>query len=395
MGNDGRKIIRRMDQSRVVPASEFTGNLPIKLHLEPSRRIAIGKKGDRAIQKKSGQGSFRPPIKLDYFLVTKLERDERDDFVVDHHYHKEVLKDEKPRELPIKLLFDPIGLNASTKLGLYAGRRPWCLGNGKVAMRLVNKDGAERKQVDCTCEFFTEKRQCKLHLRFQFHLLRPDGESAMGLGELAVFRSTGKYTISSILGSLHFIKEHVAMMLGVPFDQAPLAGIPLVMKYGKRTVPGPEGQMFTIPIVSVVYEGSQEKLFEVVKKRQDFYQKSIAYTRQLTLAQKQSDQLLLPEPEKEAAEIAEEFHPDQDVPKPTTVIDAHPTKEAKTAEAEEFKKTEEHAKAALPDGLSKALEAGPEDVRDEFSEESTDAPPTSAKPEKHGKPPRASDESFL
>jgi len=344
-------------KSSIVPHSDLLGLNLVKPQLTESRRVAIGKKSDQVRQKSGGGGTWRAPVKLDFFRVTLLERDEKDDYLVDRDFHKRF--GDKPREIPIELIFDRIGLNAAVYLGLYQSRVAFCKGNGEVASRLVEKGKSDRKQVDCPCPFL-EERKCKRHLIFQFKL------PGMGIGEVAKFRSTGFYTISSILGGLCHLKETVAMLLGCAFDEAPIAGVPLLMKYQKRTIVSKDQKNHTIPLVNVSYDGSESELYQIVKKRQDFLQNTSRYVQQLELEQKKALELLEPESVKEVAAITEEFHPDQaDEDLPTEKGSKAKGKDDLTKITEGAKKALEHTATPSMKKVMAPVEPEPEELFDE------------------------------
>jgi hypothetical protein len=365
-----------MDQSRVVSDLTVLGEGIIKPSLTESRRVTIGKK-DSQVRTGGSGAQWRAPIKLDHFQVTLTETDEKQDYVVDWKFHREVLHDDKPRKLPIKLLFDRIQLNAMTYLGLYSGRSAWCKGNGQVASRVDDKAPDGRRDVECPCELLTQGK-CKPHLRFQFHL------EGMGIGEVAVFRSTGKHTISAILGSLAILKEQVAIALGTSFDQAPIADIPLVMEYLKKTVPDKEGRVRIIPVINVKCMLTKEEIRKVVLGRQEFYKRTadelqgiLDHRNAIELARErdQTAKLLAPEAPKEAEAIAAEFHPESmDEPPP----DVGPCKAKK--EEDDLRRLEDASKRVLPASVVEAIAtAEDEDLLDE-------APPAPA-PKKEGKKP--------
>lgn len=360
-------IVRR-DSSKVVTSSDLDFNMGlIKPSLTESRRVAIGKKEEEVRTSGDGKKKWRRPMKLDYFLVTLCEKDERDDFIVDRKFHEKW--GDKPREIPIKLLFDRITLNAFVYLGLYTGRRASCKGNGKLAERIMTN--GERKSVDCPCKYLDEGR-CKPHLRFQFQL------PGMGMGEVAVFRSTGRTTISRILGSLAIIKENVAKELGVPFDMAPISDIVLKLRFSKKTVTDKEGKARTIPVVHVVYDGTYEELVDMVKKHQKRYQNTQIYMRQLEMEKEQVKLLPAPEPEEVRQDIAAEFHPDEmDQPKDLAPSQKKEKKERDLAEEDQIQAGAKKAIDAseLPEGMKETLSKEEEEEQDFFDEEPEEEKP--------------------
>jgi len=343
--------------------------------LRETRRVAIGKKGDE--WKKGASGTkWRPPMKLDHFLVTHREQDEKGDFKVDDGFHKKF--GAKPREIPIKLLFDSIHMNLMIYLGYYAGRKPYCKGDGSIAARM--EKGAEKpKKVDCPCDFIKQQGKCKYHLLFHFQL---DG---MAIGECAKFRSTSKNTMKYIQGGLWMVKQAVAEELGCSVDEAPLKNIPLVMRFQKETVMSPEGQARTIPVVHVGYNGTRDELRSIVVNRQ----KVLKETQQelIEMERKRYQTLLLPEPAEEAKEIADEFHPEA-ANEQAAVVEAKATVKTPAKDTTAFEKIDRASKDAmassqLPKGLQNALdeaadEGDPGDPEKTAKDE--DLPDRSSKP---------------
>ncbi len=265
-------------------------NKLIRPDLSPTRRVAIGRKGQKTIKTKGGN-TMRLPEKLDYFLVQFPEKDEKQDFLIDQAFHGREDIGAKPRTLPVALKYDSVGHNAFVYLALYDGRRARCKSTGPGVATRITKDGASQ-QVDCPCEHL-KKGICKPHIRFQFKLrgITPD-QPQMGTGEMAIFRSTGKRTISSILGGLRDLKETIGHALGIPWKLAPIAGIPLTLTFRKEAAVDPEGKTRIVPVVSVTYKGSEQHLISHVKNRQEYL-----------VANRRFQEALLSDPE-EAVKIA-------------------------------------------------------------------------------------------
>jgi hypothetical protein len=351
---EDRGMIRRHDESRVVSDLSVLGNSIIRPSLMESRRVTIGKKGEQVRNARDG-GTWRAPVKLDHFLVTLCETDEKMDYVVDWKFHREILKDDKPRRIPITLIFNRIQLSAMTYLGLYAGRSAWCKGDGEVARRLDD-------------------------MRFQFKL------PGMGIGECAVFRSTGKHTISVILGSLHLIKEAVSKACRLPFDDAPIADLPLILEYHKKTVPDAEGKTRIIPVINVKCMLTPDEIYEKVFGRPEYARKSkddilkllaMDTSAEAVQARDQQAKLLAPETEKEAAAINEEFHPELVEGKPA---DVGPCKARQ--DADELKRMEDAAKKVLPSSVIDAMA----DVEDDDLDQPPQPAPQQQKPKVQAAP---------
>ncbi len=324
--------------------------------LRETRAIRIGKK-DSEVRQGAGGVKWRRPVKLDYFLCTKPLKDEKDDFVVDHAFHEKF--GAKPTEIPIKLLFDNIPQQLLIYLGLYKGRKAWCRGDGEKASRLQT-DGSYKK-IECPCDLL-RTRQCKYHIVFHFRL------PGMAIGECAKFRSTGKHSMAYIQAGLVAVKQSVSDEVGCSFEDAPLKNIQMVMRLQKETVSGPDGKMYVIPSVHVAYQGTEQELGKVVEKRL----KARKTTRQelLKLDAMRFQLLLQDESAEEAREISEEFHPEVADDDPTKVIDGQATVKTKIepdakaeAAADRIDKASKEARAQMPPGIQRALEAddGPED----------------------------------
>jgi hypothetical protein len=353
-----------------MPGSDLVPTL-VPAQLRETRRVAIGKKDEKVRQTGDGKGTWRAPMKLDHFLVTLKEQDERGDFVVDDVFHKQYGM--KPKEIPIQLLFDRIHLNLMSYLGYYTGRKAFCKGNGQVAQRL-QQDGSH-KPVECPCNFLTEGK-CKPHMVFQFRL------PGMDIGECAKFRTTGKSTMKYIQGGLWMVKQSVAEEMGCSVDEAPLKNIPLRMKWGRESIVGKDGQARVIPVVSVGFAGTEDDLRAIAGKRQRVLKET--QIQLIELERRRYRELLLPEPMKEAAMITEEFHPEQaDEPPPQAVIELSPAPKKQVM-------IEEAAKAAmadstLPKGFQEALEKS-EDGEPEESERTPRDADLPVKPKNEKKP---------
>src|SRR5262245_10037567 len=106
----------------------------IQGRLAEGGKIKIGGLGPER-QKQSGQGTWRPPVKLDHFLVTKTTRDDEGDLALDDALMEALAKDAdgKVRAIPIVLHSDALDEVFPTSYALYAGRKLFCSGDGETA----------------------------------------------------------------------------------------------------------------------------------------------------------------------------------------------------------------------------------------------------------------------
>lgn len=226
----------------------------IPLQLPEIGKIKIGRKGT---VRQSGQGNpFQPPQKLDHFLVTTLERGDDGNYVVDAGAHRQL--GEKPRDLPVRLVFDDPDLNFQSRLVCYRGKTLWCHGDGVEAQRL-QKDGTWKAHDCASCpladpafQASPENQQwpkCKMNGRLSVML-----GTAQKVGGVHVLRTTSYNTIVGITSSLAFLTSVTG---------GPLAGLPLTLSLRPKTATDPSGKTQTIYVASLAYSGDMEALQEV------------------------------------------------------------------------------------------------------------------------------------
>jgi len=202
-------------------------------------KIKIGGKSTTVRKSKKGN-DFQAPVKFDYFLVTGLDKDAKDNFIPDEGIMKTL--GEKPKSLPILLLTDDIDKNFQTAYACYQGSKRFCMGDGETAER---REGENKyKQVKCdpeTCDMFLSKA-CKPSGILSCML--PQSEK---VGGVAKFRTHSWNSIINITSSLEAIKLITG---GVLF------GIPLTMELiDKQTE-----EHGKVKVVNIVYNGSMQKL---------------------------------------------------------------------------------------------------------------------------------------
>lgn len=259
-------------------------------------KIKVGLKG-RAVTSARGT-TFNPPVKLDHFLVTTLFRGVDGNYEIDREVHR--IYGDKPRALPVRLLFDEIDLNFQCRYACFRGRSLWCTGDGETASRMVNQNGA-REEVECPCgrqlPEYTGEDRCKINARLSVLI-----EGTERVGGVHVLRSTSYNTTVGILSSLTLIKR---------ITGGPLAGLPLELTLNPKTVITPDGKTQNVWIVGVEFKGSIEQLqqigFDQAKRDAIHYARieRIEQEARLLLAH---DPLAL---KGEADDVVDEFYPDQ------------------------------------------------------------------------------------
>lgn len=262
-------------------------------------KIKIGKKGP--VRTTSQGKTFQIPQKLDHFVVTTLERDADNNFIVDREAQK--LFGERPTSLPIRLMFDDAAQNFSSRYAAFRGKKLWCAGNGVEATR---QNGAGPVKVQCPCERIAPEYQGQDKCKFNGNLsVMLDGMP--GVGGVWSFRTTSYNSVVNIMSALAQIK----LITG-----GPLAGIPLnLVLRAKQTASPTDGAMQTVYIASVEYPGTVDELQELGLER---LRRRVSHGIQIKQLEEQAQKLLLPSPTsgvfdaEEEEDISAEFYPSHD-----------------------------------------------------------------------------------
>lgn len=275
-------------------------------------KIKIGEKG-RMIQSQRGT-QFQPPQKLDHFRITTLYRGPDGNYELDREVHQKY--GDRPRTIPVRLLFDEIDLNFQCRYACFQGRSLWCSGDGETASRLTSNNG-QRQDVPCPCgrerPEYTGQDRCKINARLSVLI---DGTDRVG--GVWVLRSTSYNTTVGILSSLALIKR---------ITGGPLAGLPLELTLNPKTAITPDGKTQNIWIVGIEFKGSIQALQQIgldQAKRDALHYARIERIEQEARLLLAHDPLALKE---EADDVVEEFYPDQ-----ATVVDPSQQTPAPTVE---------------------------------------------------------------
>lgn len=199
-------------------------------------KIKTGYKGKEITSSKGNK--FRPPKKLDHFVITTTERDANGNLIKNHEIHKRL--EEKPRELSIRLPFDSIDKNFFTQYQYYRSRKKECSGDGIEAERRIFEtkeyilpfEDGNRKikasegqviKISCdpeTCPNF-QAGHCKVSGTLSAFL-----PYAQDLGGVYRYRTHSYNSVTSILGALEYFADKTGGIM---------QGLPLKMVMVKKT----------------------------------------------------------------------------------------------------------------------------------------------------------------
>ena len=266
----------------------------IKPRLAEAGKIKIGRLGEPRESK--GGKTWRPPIKLDHFVITKTERDHDGDLVIDKDLMGALPKDPdgKIRAIPIMLHSDDIDEVFPTRYALYTGKKAVCVGDGEKATR-KNKDGTVA-EVTCTCDYLNADGHIKCKPNGTLHCTIAIPGHAVA-GAVHKWRTTSIISIQTMIASLQDILGKVGT----------LREIPLWLRVSGVSVTPEGAPPSTVYCCHVELRADdiialQRKALEAKQMREQF---GLANTDYRALLTAPGD-----EPPEEQAEIAEEFYPD-------------------------------------------------------------------------------------
>jgi hypothetical protein len=213
-------------------------------------KIKIGGLG---AEKTSAKGNkFRMPEKYDYFKITKNEKDNAGDFILDTKAHE--ILGEKPTEIPVRLLFNDITLSWQCRYVRYDGSKLIGRGDGETFEMLINN---KWEQIDPPIEqldpAYDKLDKWKISGVFSCLL----DISSAGVGGIWRFRTTSYNSCMSIQASLALIASQTAGYM---------AGLPLKMVVHNKAGVNPKtGQPVKVPVVHIEFRGTIEGLQSKVK----------------------------------------------------------------------------------------------------------------------------------
>lgn len=186
--------------------------------LAEAGKIKIGGLGE--VRKSKGGKDWRPPVKLDHFLVTTTQRNKTGDLIVDKDLMDAIGTDAdgKIRAIPIVLHADEIDDVFPTSYALYTGKKCACRGDGETATRFEMKDGKKtgnEKQIACPCAYLDAESgpKCKPNGKLYCSIM---AEGAAIAGAVHVWRTTSIISIKRMIGSLEQIRSICGTLRGIP-----------------------------------------------------------------------------------------------------------------------------------------------------------------------------------
>jgi len=215
-------------------------------------KIKIGKKGEPRTSQ--GGAKYSPPVKLDHFIITGMDRDKEGNFIPDVALMEAIAEKtgqdaKKLTRIPVRLLYNDPALNMGTRYAAYKGRSVWCSGNGETAQRAVTKPG-QYEAKECPCERIEQGYEgdpkCKIN-----GVLSVLIDGAPGVGGVWKFRTTSFNSVDGLAGSLAFM----AAMTG-----GQLANLPLELVLREKMGILPDGKQQKIYIVAIEYAGNLDEL---------------------------------------------------------------------------------------------------------------------------------------
>lgn len=271
-----------------------------------------GKNPNKTYNGKDGQ-KHRAPVKFDHFAITTLEKDNKDNFIIDADIMSEL--GGKPKALDILLLSDDIDNNFMTSYAMYSGQKCQCRGDGEIATRRYTKDdkgkelaSPEYREIKCdteTCPFFQESI---VRNKKQPPKCKPSGILSVMLpqtkkiGGVYKFRTTSWNTVINIISSLEAIKLITG---GVLF------GIPLKMELIEK----PTEEHGKVKVVNIIYAGSIQQLqIESGQQKQLRIDGSVSMVKQDSMVKKSG----ILEDDEPPEDIETEFYPAEETDKPGT-----------------------------------------------------------------------------
>lgn len=218
--------------------------------LNEAGKIKIGKKSDTEMPTKAG-GTFRPPERLDHFIITTTEKDENGDLILDQNLMENLAMDQAAIQnskgditgIPIRLLYDDTELNFPTRLASYEKGILTCEGDAETGYARISDFKTPKK---CPCQRLDDGL-CKYNGKLTCVI-----DAAGMFGQVHVFRTTSFNSVHGILGGIELIKTATG---------GKIAGLPLMLVLNNKSTTIPKtGQPTTIQVVSICYRGTMSGL---------------------------------------------------------------------------------------------------------------------------------------
>lgn len=263
------------------------------LQLAEAGKIKIGKKRD--LRQGEDPKAFRPPTKLDHFIITTTEFDSKTgDLKQDEKIMQKI--GQECRRLHISFPYDDINLNFQSSFARYTKTKCLCRGDGKYART------HEGQVITCNpdaCEFGRNgANTCKPSAVLSVIL-----EDVPGIGGVYKFRTTSWNSIRNIYSSLIFITSKITGGI--------LAGIPLDMVLIPKTVQLPDGKGTTvIYMVNIEMPRTISELRQLAKDEARIRAETLIDIRSMETEAARRLAAPVPEDPVDVKAYTEEFHPE-------------------------------------------------------------------------------------
>lgn len=268
-------------------------------------KIKIGRKGK---ERSSARGNkFRPPEKLDHFVVTTMERDADGDFKPDEVLMQELVdagygdEDGKLRSIPIYLMSNDIDDCMQSRWCWYPGKTLGASSDGETVKWFLDRKTKRKlpRVVEEPWDDSLEEFGFKLHSIFSCVIAAKSAR----YGGVYKFRTTSRISSEQTYSSLMSIQQ---LTLGV------LQGLPLTLVLRPMQV-SPDGKASTVYVTHVEMRGGdlkaiQERALQLAQLRTQnarAIQGTEAEYRRLLQAP--GDEF---ESAEDSADAATEFHPE-------------------------------------------------------------------------------------
>lgn len=263
-------------------------------------KIKIGKLGPERKSQNSGK-TWRPPVKLDHFVITTLQRDEAGNLIEDTQLMQRLaaaqgVKPDAIRELPVAVLSDDIDEILIAQHCLYPGKTMAAKCDGVTCTWLQSQGKKLDKPVVVPCNGEHEKEGWKTHATFNCVIATGDAR----WGGVYKFRTTSAMSLGRLYGSL----QQIQLLTG-----GLLQAIPLRLVVEEVTV-APEGTPTKVYIVRAEMRG--DNLNQIQQQALQLAQMRLTNAKHLRAARSEYLKLLSApgddETEEEQASISAEFH---------------------------------------------------------------------------------------
>jgi len=220
--------------------------------LNEAGKIKIGIKG--AVIESKNQVKFRPPVKLDHFILTTTEKDDQGDYVLDTELMDKVkinglISKNNLVGIPIRLIQNDIEKNFPTRYVSYVKGKLVCTGDGEVS---TNRRTDFKQSAPCPCERSIPGYDGKEGICKPTGTLSCIIDDAKMFGQAHVFRTTSINTIKGIIGGMELLLQATG---------GRIAWLPLMLNLTEKNTTTPGGGIPTkIYIVSICFRGNIDTL---------------------------------------------------------------------------------------------------------------------------------------